>query len=226
MLQAPGQAVDVGLGDVDPGGRHRFGDAMGNVNGGRLTQVVNVCLEREPQDGNLGVPGQAGKRVTHLVQDPARLLVVDGPGSSDQARLGRCCSDDEPGIDGDAVTPDAGSRLQDVDARVVVCQPDQFPDVDAQLFADDRKLIRKRYVDVAVGVFHQLGHFRRHVVGDQDLPLAKHRIQVFREIGGAPGDPANNPVVGDKLDHDFAGQDALGAMGQENRGPAVGAVQR
>src|SRR5690606_41935113 len=73
-----------------------------------------------------------------LVQNPARLAIIDlACGPDEPGKFGRL-ADDEPGIDSDAMAADAGSRLQYVDARVPVGEPDQFPHIDSELVAYDQ----------------------------------------------------------------------------------------
>ena len=57
--------------------------------------------------------------------------------SFDQAGFFGAAVDDKPGVDCDAVPADAGPRAQNVDARVEVCEFNQFPDVEVKAFADN-----------------------------------------------------------------------------------------
>ena len=84
-----------------------------------------------------------------------------------RARCGSAgCSSGAPwtrnhGIDRDAMPADAGAGLEDVDARVAVGEADHFPHVDPHRVGDHRQFVGKGDVDVAEGVFGQLGHLRR-----------------------------------------------------------------
>ena len=121
-------------------------------------------------------------RASDLVEHVRRLAVVDLARGADQPGLLGRGVDDEPRIDGDAVAADARARLQDVDARVAVGEPDHLPDVDAELVADHRQLVGEGDVDVAVGVLDELGHLggaRRRC----DAGSPRHEDAV--ELGGA-----------------------------------------
>ena len=128
-------------------------EMRGNLDRRRFTKVINVRLEGEAEASNDGVltSGRA-----NLGDDVMRLRVVHFPSRAQEARLGRCGVDDEPRVDGDAVSADTGSWLKDLHARVAIGQADEFPDIDAQLVADQRELIGKGDVDVAVSVLGQL----------------------------------------------------------------------
>src|SRR3546814_2046164 len=73
-----------------------------------------------------------------------RLQIVDHAGRVDQTRLLRRGVDDEPRIDGDAMPAHTRPRLKDIDPRVTVGQPGQLPDIDTELFADDRQFVGER----------------------------------------------------------------------------------
>jgi hypothetical protein len=85
-----------------------------------------------------------------------RLGIVDLAGSPDEAGMLRDCVNDEPRIDGDAVTAHAGTRAEYVHARVVVRELDEFPDVDSQVVANHGQLVGEGNVDVAERVLDQL----------------------------------------------------------------------
>ena len=76
-------------------------------------------------------------------------MVVDGACLCNNLRfLGECCGK-EVGVDCDAVSSYAATRLQDVDARVLVCQGDKFPDIYACAVAYQGQLVGESYLHVA-----------------------------------------------------------------------------
>src|SRR3546814_5249540 len=106
-----------------------------------------------------------------------RLQIVDHAGRVDQTRLLRRGVDDEPRIDGDAMPAHTRPRLKDIDPRVTVGQPGQLPDIDTELFADDRQFVGEGNVDVAEAVFGELAHLRRSGVRDNALALDEAAVE-------------------------------------------------
>src|SRR3546814_12043186 len=82
---------------------------------------------------------------------------IDLARGADQPAVIGCAMDEEPGIDRDAMAADAGTRLEDVDARVTVGEADHLPAVDAQMLGphrQDRKILvygKRVSVRVALG---------------------------------------------------------------------------
>jgi hypothetical protein len=111
----------------------------------------NEQRRRFPDIVDVGLEGQAETRdrrsleplrlLPDLGQDPLRFAVVDLARRTDEAGVLRRLRDQKPRVDRDAMTADAGSRLQDVDPRVAVGEPDQLPYVDAEAVAQDRELV-------------------------------------------------------------------------------------
>ncbi len=106
-----------------------FGEDLDDFDGRTFPDVVDVGLEGQAEAGDGGGAESFALR-GDLLGNVVRLSVVDLACRADQAGEFRCCTDDEPRIDGDAVTADPGTRSQDVDAGMVVRQPDDFPDVE------------------------------------------------------------------------------------------------
>ncbi|MNZ37425.1 hypothetical protein D3C78_548700 [compost metagenome] len=96
----------------------------------------------------------------------------------------RVLVDDKPGVDRDAVTAYAATRLQDIDAGVAVGQGDQFPHIDALLVTDERQFVGKGDIDVTEGVLGQLAHLGGAGFGRDALPFFhKHLV----DLGGGGG---------------------------------------
>ena len=69
------------------------------------------------------------RMLDNLARDPMRFRVIGLTRSTDDPTLFRRGAHDKPGINCDAVTTDAGARLQNGNARVAICQLDRSPDV-------------------------------------------------------------------------------------------------
>ncbi|EEF93744.1 hypothetical protein CATMIT_01623, partial [Catenibacterium mitsuokai DSM 15897] len=108
--------------------------------------------------------------------------------------------------------------LEDVDARMAVGQPDQFPHVDAELVADDRQLVGEGDVDVAEGVLGELAHLGGARVGDDALAAHEAAVQLGGALRAARGHAADDAVVLDQFAHHLARQHALGAVGDVDVG--------
>ena len=67
---------------------------------------------------------------------------------ADQRRLLRRRSDQEPGVDRDAVAADAGAGPENIDARVTVGEADHLPHVDAHPVCHKRELVGESDVEV------------------------------------------------------------------------------
>lgn len=153
----------VRLNDEDVGvvaALHHFGC---DVFRRRFAEVVDVWLERESHhcDCWLAVvfEFEAEHCVLHFLCTPECLVVVDFARFCYQLALNGEVGCEEVWVDGDAVSTHSASRLQDVDARMLVCEGDELPHVDARLVADERQLVGEGNLHVARGVFCKLAHF-------------------------------------------------------------------
>lgn len=153
----------VRLNDEDVGvvaALHHFG---GDVFRRRFAEVVDVWLERESHhcDCWLAVVFEleAEHCVLHFLGTPECLVVVDFARFGYQLALNGEVGCDEVWVDGNAVSAHSASRLQDVDARMLVGESDELPHVDARLVADERQLVGEGNLHVARGVFCKLAHF-------------------------------------------------------------------
>ena len=93
------------------------GEVRSDFDGGRFAQVVDIRFEGEAEAGDDGVQAGGG---ADLSDDVMRLGVIDLTGCADEARFGGSGVDDEPRVDGDTVSADAGAGLQDLHARVAI----------------------------------------------------------------------------------------------------------
>ena len=98
---------------------------------------------------------------------------IDLARGADEARLLREIAHEEPRVDGYAVSADAGTGLEDVDARVLVCDADDLAHVHAAAAAYLRQLVGEGNVDVAEGVLHDLGHLGGLYIGYDNVALAE-----------------------------------------------------
>ena len=180
---------------------------IGKLHRGTLTGVVNIGLEAHTQHSDFS----AGSHILFdAVGNPGGLTVVDHTGFIDQ----RCdilkLLMDEPGVYCDTVTADTDARGVDIDAGMAVGQLNQVEHIDAQPVTDLAQLIGIGDVDIAEGVFRQLAHFRRQVVGGADGALGDNRridflgvFCRFRTVG------TDNAVVFPQLNEHSAGNNAF-----------------
>lgn len=131
----------------------------------RFAEVVDVWLERESHhcDCRLAVvfEFEAEHCVLHFLGTPECLVVVDFARFGYQLALNGEVGCDEVWVDGNAVSAHSASRLQDVDARMLVGEGDELPHVDARLVADERQLVGEGNLHVARGVFGEFAHLSR-----------------------------------------------------------------
>src|SRR5699024_12360353 len=87
------------------------------LSGRCLAQFIDIRFVRQAEGSDphvLDPPSLGEEFVEHI----PGLGIVDLASRPYQGGLLRCGRDDEPWIDGDAVSADARTRLQDVDARI------------------------------------------------------------------------------------------------------------
>ncbi len=103
---------------------------------------------------------------------------------------------------------------------MAIGEANHFPDVEPLAVGDHRELVGEGNVDVAEGVFDQLGHFGRADVGGDAFALYEALVESQRLARATRGDPADRTVVVCQFLEDLAGQHALGAIGYRNIGSA------
>ena len=172
------------------------GEMRSDFDGGRFAQVVDVRLKGEAEAGDGGARSRGG---ADLGDDVMRLGVIDLAGGAQEARFGGRSVDDEPRVDGDAVSADAGAGLEDLHARMSISQADELPDVDPELIADQRELIGEGDVHVAEGVLRQLGELGRARIGEEDLRGGEGSVEIAGLLGGGRRQATADPVIGDEL---------------------------
>ena len=79
------------------------------------------------------------------------------------------------------------------------------------------QFIREGDVDVAVGILGQLGQLCRPSIGHEELALTEQLVEVAGALAGVAVECADDAVVRPQLNHDAAGQDALGAVSEVDR---------
>src|SRR5262249_2023942 len=109
-------------------------DCLGDRKRRTFANVVDVRLERKTKTPDPGTQHALGaefdREGTYFFKNGTRLGVVDFPRGADQPSLLWCRVNDKPRIDCDAVSTDAGPRLQDVHPRMTIGKPHQFPHID------------------------------------------------------------------------------------------------
>ncbi len=108
----------------------------------------------------------------------SRLAAVDFAGCTDEPGQFGASLDDEPRVDRDAVAADAGTRLQDVYPRMPVRHFDYFPDVESEMFADQRELVGVCDVDIAESVFDEFCHLGTLCICQDDLALTEDAVDL------------------------------------------------
>lgn len=206
----------VRLNDKDVGvvaALHHFGC---DVFRRRFAEVVDVWLERESHhcDCWLAVVFEleAEHRVLHFFGTPECLVVVDFARLGYQLALNGEVGCDEVWVDGDAVSAHSASRLQDVDARMLVGEGDELPHVDARLVADERQLVGEGNLHVARGVFCEFAHFCRLAVCAVERALHELAVEGNCLVGRGFVHTANHAVVVHKFVDYVARQHALRAV--------------
>src|SRR5690606_28490265 len=139
-----------------------------------------------------------------------RFAIVHFTGSADQFRLAGCGLHYEPWIDGDAVSADTGTWLENVYARMAVSELDKLPDVHIEPVADNRQLVCKGDVYVAEGVFRELAHLGSARVCYKQLALAKCAVHGHRAFCTPASNTPDDTIVLYEFGENAARQDTLG----------------
>ncbi len=192
LQQVVGQRADVGL-DDEYAARLLSRRCVDDLYCRALPGVVDVRLERqaEQSDGRMP-PGPREKVASRGRQRRGHALgtgVVHLPGGPDQRRRLRRGLDDEPGIDGDAVAAHADARPQHIHPRMPVGQPDDLPDVGADVIAHVRQLVGEGEVPIAEGVLGELAELGRSGVRTQHVAAHEQLVERHGALGagGAEG---------------------------------------
>lgn len=208
--------LHVRLNDEDVGvvaALHHFGC---DVFRRRFAEVVDVRLESESHhcDCWLAVvfKFEAEHCVLHFLGTPECLVVVDFARLGYQLALNGEVGSDEVWVDGDAVSAHSAARLQDVDARMLVCEGDEFPHVDARLVADERQLVGEGNLHVARGVFGEFAHFGSLAVCAVERALHELAVEGDCLVGRRLVHTADHAVVVYQFVDYVARQHALGAV--------------
>lgn len=189
----------VRLNDEDVGvvaALHHFGC---DVFSWRFAEVVDVRLESESHhcDCRLAVvfEFEAEHCVLHFLGTPECLVVVDFARLGYQLALNGEVGCDEVWVDGDAVSAHSAARLQDVDARMLVCEGYELPHVDARLVADERQLVGEGNLHVARGVFGEFAHLCRLAVCAVERALHELAVEGDSLVGRRLVHTADHAVV-------------------------------
>ena len=174
----PGSSVDERLGDAQV----EVGQRLGDVARRCRRPGSRACRRRWPCRSGPGRP-RSGCGTARSWRSPARPRGAACASLTSRAvRISRDSSGAAPTMNHGSTAmqwpPTPGPGREDVDARVVVGQPDDLPHVEAEVLADQRELVGEGDVDVAVGVLDQLGHLGAGRVGEQDLALAEDAVDL------------------------------------------------
>ncbi|MNL17904.1 hypothetical protein D3C87_1390250 [compost metagenome] len=72
--------------------------------------------------------------------------------------------------------PNPGAGLVEVDAGMEISQPNNVPSTDLRRLGHEGEFVRQCDIHVAVGVFHQLHHFRSGGIRQVDLTFYERSI--------------------------------------------------
>lgn len=89
----------------------------------------------------------------------------------------------------------SASRLQDVDARMLVGEGDELPHVDARLVADERQLVGEGNLHVTRGVFGEFAHLCRLAVCAVERALHELAVESDCLVGRRFVHTADHAVV-------------------------------
>ena len=101
---------------------------------------------------------------------------------------------------------------------MAVGQPDDFPYVEALLVGDHGEFVGESDVDIAEGVFDQLGHFRAAGVGGDAFALHEAFVERQRLARATRRDPPDRAVVMREFFENFPGQNTFGTIGDADVG--------
>ena len=182
-----------------------------HLEGRALADVVHILLVGEAVEADAAVVGDAVllHDLVDALQHEHRLVVVGLHRLVDHLGQLRVVAHQEPGIHADAVAAHAGTRLQDVDARVHIADPDDLVDVEVVVAADAAQLVGEGDVDGAEGVLDDLGHLGRADVGDDDLALAEGGVEGLDALARLAAVGADRAVVVQEFVDHIARDDAL-----------------
>ena len=120
----------------------------------RVADVVDVALERQPEDGDARAVELAAARA-HLLDEPGGRRLVDLPGAGDQLVVGNAAGEEEAVLVQAGAAGEAG-RLQAAALVVAVDGVDDRVDLAPVLRRDHHELVADGEVDVAVHVAEEL----------------------------------------------------------------------
>ena len=114
------------------------------------------------------------------------------------------------------MTADAGTRLQNIDARMHVTDFDDFVHIHIVMTADLRQLVGKGDVHSAESVLHNLGHFSSLNVRDYDFALAEGGIELRHFFADNLVISTDGPIVMQQFIHHVAGDNPLRSVDEIN----------
>jgi hypothetical protein len=129
----------------------------------------------------------------------AGFPIIDLSRGMNKAGLFGGFADDEPRINSDAMPTDTWTRLQDLNAGMVIGQLDELPNIDIKFVADNGEFVGKSNVDISERVFSQLAHLGCSGVGRDTFSLDKRFIKRCGPLRATLRHSANNSIVADKL---------------------------
>src|SRR2546425_9132754 len=91
---------------------------------------------------------------------------------------------EEPGVNGNAVSTNTDTGLEDFHSRMGIRDLNGSADVNAESLSYHREFVREGNVDIPVCVLHNLDELRRHVVREENLSLYEGSVDCLCPLSG------------------------------------------
>ena len=154
--------IDIGLNHKDIVIVYAVHHIHYNLLRGRLAQIVDIGFKCKSHHSHAGLATllelELEHLVLHLLGTPQRFVVVDVASHGNHLGLGRIIGCDEIGIDGNAVTTNAASGLQNVHTGMFIGKVDEFPYIDTSLVADERQFVGESNLHITRRILGELAH--------------------------------------------------------------------
>ena len=204
-------------------GRQMFLLAFQKLQGRTVAHIIDVFLIGQSVQTYAACIRQAVfvHNLPDAVEYECRHTVIGLHGFVDHLRQGRIIADQEPRVNGNAVSADTRAGLKDVYAGMHVTDTDDFIYIHIVMPADLRQFVGESDVHSAEGVFHDLGHFSCTDIRHGDFALAEGGVQITNHIAHMVVIRADGAVVMQELINHITGDDPLRSMNQPDIFPAL-----
>ena len=185
---------------------------------GALAHVVHVLLVGQAVDTHLGgiLDPTLSHNLASAMQHILRHACVSLKRQTDEVRCFGVVAHEEPRIHGNTVAAHAGTRLQDVHARMFVRDADNLRHIHAANATDLSELVGERDVNRTESVLDDLGHLGGTDVGHTDFALTEGCVNPSNFLAHLGVVRANCTVVVKQLVNHVSGDDALRGVHEPN----------